>query len=69
MLDKALTFRMIWLLSLNEDDGLLRPEIKYRLSNRTAVRFGADVFYGTRKGFFGQFREKDRLVLGVEMGF
>jgi hypothetical protein len=30
---------------------------------------GADTFSGNRQGLFGQFRERDRVLVGFEYGF
>lgn len=56
----------IWLHNLNDDDGMLRPQIRYELRGGLWAWLGADWFYGTRDGVFGQFDERDRVVLGFE---
>jgi hypothetical protein len=65
-LQEKLEFRTIVLHSLNRADGILRPRFTYNTAGNMAVFLGADVFYGTKGGFFGQFKERDRVVLGVE---
>ena len=65
-LDEKLEFRTIVLHSLNRADGILRPRLTYTARDNMNVYFGADVFYGTKGGFFGQFKERDRMVLGLE---
>jgi hypothetical protein len=65
-LDEKLEFRTIVLHSLNRADGILRPRFTYTASDDMNVYVGADVFYGTKGGFFGQFKERDRFVLGLE---
>lgn len=57
-----------WLHSLNRGDGLLRPRVRYELSSPVMVWMGADIFYGTRDGFFGQFNRASRVVLGLTWG-
>jgi hypothetical protein len=65
-LDDKLEFRTIVLHSLNRADGILRPRLTYTARGDLNVFLGADVFYGTKGGFFGQFKERDRIVLGLE---
>lgn len=57
---------VLWLQDLNHGDGLVRPKVTYDLDDRTTLWIGADVFYGTPQGFFGQFTEQDRVVVGLE---
>jgi hypothetical protein len=66
-LDEKLEFRTIVLHSLNRADGILRPRFTYTARDNMNVYLGADVFYGTKGGFFGQFKERDRIVLGLEL--
>ena len=56
----------IWLHNLNDQDGLLRPQIRYELRSGLWAWLGADWFYGARDGVFGEFDERDRVVLGFE---
>jgi hypothetical protein len=60
---------MLALHSLNHDDGLLRPKVSYLWLSNLEVWLGADVFYGERRGLYGQFDRNDRLVAGFEWGF
>ena len=59
----------IWIHNLNRDDGLIRPKVKYDVRDNLSVWAGIDYFYGSEKGTFGQFDKRDRLLLGVEIGF
>ena len=67
-LNETVTAEVLWLHNLNEDDGLVRPKISYEWKSNIKVWLGADVFYGTETGLFGQFDQNDRLVLGMEWG-
>lgn len=48
---------------------MARPRIKYAMDDHTTLRLGADVFYGNQNCDFGQFAERDRVVLGVSWAF
>jgi len=50
-------------------DGLLQLSLNYDWQSNITLRLGADVFYGSKTGLFGQFRETDRVTLGVEVSF
>ena len=67
--NETLTLRLLQLHSLNNDDGLLRPKVSYTLSSNLDVWLGADIFYGTSDGLFGQFDPQDRWVFGFQLGF
>ena len=67
-LNETLKARFLWLHNLNRDDGLLRPKISYDYSDEITWWLGADIFYGSSKGFFGQFSQNDRVLLGIEIG-
>lgn len=60
---------LLSLHSLNHEDGLLRPKASYFWLGNLEVWVGADVFYGTKTGLYGQFDRMDRLVVGFEFGF
>ncbi len=64
--NERLVTQAIWLHNLNDDDGMLRPQIRYELRDGLWAWLGADWFYGTRDGLFGEFDERDRVVLGFE---
>ncbi len=63
------TFRTLALHSLNEGDGLIRPKLSYNIESNLNIWLGADLFYGSREGLYGQFRDNDRLLIGLELGF
>ena len=54
---------------MNDGDGLIRPKLVYEWQDNVKTWVGADIFYGDRDGLFGQFRENDRIVIGVELGY
>ena len=64
----TLVAEVLWLHNLDNDDGLIRPKMSYEWADNLKVWFGVDVFYGDKKGIFGQFDANDRIVLGMEWG-
>ncbi|MGQ0557050.1 MAG: DUF1302 family protein, partial [Nitrospiraceae bacterium] len=67
-LNETLETEVLWLQSVNQGDGLVRPKISYELRDNLKIWTGFDLFYGDRNGLFGQFDRNDRLVIGMEMG-
>jgi hypothetical protein len=49
-------------------DGVVRPRLGYELGHDIRLWIGADVFYGNAAGVFGEFGERDRILLGVGFG-
>lgn len=47
-------------------DGLLRGRVSYEATAHLTVAAGMDVFYGSNRGIFGQFDDRDRVVLELE---
>ncbi len=68
-LDEDLVAEVIWLQSLNSGDGLVRPKITYHIDDNIKLWAGADVFFGTSDGVFGQFDNNDRVLFGVQFSF
>jgi hypothetical protein len=63
--DDLHALRAEWLNSLTDADGLVRLELVRRLDDRFSIFLGADIFYGTSRGIFGQFSERTRALGGV----
>jgi len=53
--------------NMYDNDGLVRPKVTYELEDDIKIWFGADVFYGSYQGLFGQYDSNDRIYLGIEM--
>jgi hypothetical protein len=68
LLHETLVVETIWLHGVNDGDGLVRPRIEYALRDDLQIWLGADVFYGPRRGLFGEFDQDDRVVVGFEWG-
>ena len=67
MVNDRLELSLEYLQGLNLGDGLVRPEVRYDLTDAVTVWGGADVFYGSSRGLFGQFDSRDRVVVGVDV--
>jgi len=68
-LDEDLVAEVIWLQSINSGDGLVRPKVTYHVDDNIKVWAGADIFFGTSDGVFGQFDDNDRILFGVQFSF
>ncbi len=55
--------------SLNQGDGVLQASLNYEWHTNIRLKLGADIFYGNSQGIFGQFKENDRISMGIEVGF
>jgi Protein of unknown function (DUF1302) len=64
----TLSLQVMWLQSVSDGDGLLRPRATYALRENLDVWVGLDWFYGNADGLFGQFDGRDRVVVGFEWG-
>lgn len=65
----TLSMGLLWIANTNDGDGLVRPKVSYDLQDDLRVWSEVDVFYGDRKGVFGQFNKKSRVLFGAELGF
>lgn len=68
-LNETLEAELLWIVGLNDDDGLVRSKVSYELADDLNIWLGADFFYGNRDGLYGQFTDNDRLIVGGELGF
>jgi len=69
LMNNTLHGEVLLIHNLNDDDGVVRPKLSYELDEESLVYTGLDHFYGDRDGLYGQFREQNRVVLGVERTF
>ncbi|MCU7854129.1 MAG: hypothetical protein KZQ79_00285, partial [Candidatus Thiodiazotropha sp. (ex Lucinoma borealis)] len=68
-MNKILSAEVLWIANSRDGDGLVKPKVNYELEDNLTVWAGLDIFYGDKKGLFGQFDRNDRLSLGLELGF
>tara|TARA_R110001599_G_scaffold353742_2_gene596078 strand:- start:63591 stop:65396 length:1806 start_codon:yes stop_codon:yes gene_type:complete len=62
-------FNALALYSVNNQDSLIQAKLKYFWRSNLEVWLGADIFSGDSEGIYGQFRNYDRMLLGLELGF
>ena len=63
----TVTAAIKWYASLSDGDGVLRPEIRYGVTDAVSLALGVDLFHGDDTGIFGQFADRDRLTLSFEV--
>jgi hypothetical protein len=67
------TFEALLLHGQDKSDGSIQTELSYMLESNIKLWLGSDIFYGlnsdSKSGLFGQFKETDRVNIGVEWGF
>ena len=68
-MNEVLEAEVLVIHNTSEGDGLTQLNLSYELTSSVQLKVGADLFYGSETGMFGQFRESDRVTLGVEFGF
>ena len=56
--------------SPSDDDGYLRPHLKYKASDAVSLYLGANLFFGEHpQTFFGQFEKNSNLYTGLRYSF
>jgi len=68
-MNDSLVFSTIVVHGLNRFNGFIRPKIEYDWTTSTTVWAGFDIPYGDEDGLFGQFRDAQRVVFGLEYAF
>jgi len=69
MMNNTLHVELLEIHNFKENDGVIRPKIKYELDEETLIYTGLDNFYGDKKGLYCQFRDQNRFLLGFEKTF
>jgi len=68
-MNETLHAETLLLHDTDNDDGMLRLKLTFNYDDAINVYAGADIFYGHKDGLFGQFKETDRFVSGIVIGF
>jgi len=68
-MNETLRLESLFIHNINQEDGLVRPKITYQMTSDLELFAGADLFYGSQDGLFGQFDHQDRLNVGFKVGF
>lgn len=53
---------------LDQTDGSIQTQLSYLWQSNLKIWLGSDIFYGSKSGFFGQFKNQDRITFGFEWG-
>lgn len=69
MLNDTLHAEALFIHNINDGDGLIRPKLSYEWDEETLLYTGVDYFYGDRDGLYGEFKDKSRIILGIERTF
>jgi hypothetical protein len=67
--NQALALEAFFIQSANDADGLLQLEANYQFKSDLVGRIGADLFFGNKSGLFGQFKEANRIKVGLAYSF
>ncbi len=68
-MNQTVSAELLWIHSLDLDDGLARPKITYQLNDEISLKLGTDIFYGDQTGLFGQFKKHDRVYTSIEVSY
>ena len=63
------TFEGLILHGQDKGDGSIQAKLSYMLESNIKLWLGTDIFYGNKSALFGQFKETDRVNIGIEWGF
>jgi len=69
LLQQDLTLSFFGYYSPSDDDGYLRPKVHYRLDDAWFVELGANLFFGDKETFFGQFNNNTNLYAAIRYSF
>lgn len=68
-MNESLKAEALLIQNLNRSDGVLEASMEYEWSTNINLTLGADIFFGSSTGLFGQFEEESRINLGAEFSF
>ena len=68
-MNETLHAEILFLYDIDYKDGMIRPKLTYEYNDEINIYVGADIFYGNEDGLFGQFKQTDRFVSGIIIGF
>lgn len=58
-----------WLMSTNNDSGLVQPYLNYQLSDRIGIRFLMTEYFGTDEDIFSSLKDDDFIRFSVKIDF
>jgi uncharacterized protein DUF1302/AMIN domain-containing protein len=65
----AWQLRVLTMYSIDDQDSLVQIKLKYWYSSDLELWLGSDIASGDSAGVFGQFDDRDRVLLGAKYGF
>ena len=65
--NETLISELLWISNTTYEDGLVRANIRYELNQNVNIKVGADIFYGNHSGLFGQYKDTDRWLFGINI--
>jgi len=68
-MNESLRSKVLLIQSVTGNDGLLQFSLDYDWKSNVTLNVGTDIFYGNKAGLFGQFRDTDRITVGLEVSF
>lgn len=68
-MNESLEAEALLIQSVNRADGVLQASLEFEWSTNIRLMLGADLFFGTSAGLYGQFEENNRVTIGIEFGF
>ncbi|GGZ68445.1 DUF1302 family protein [Algibacter mikhailovii] len=69
LLNDSVKAEVLWVHSVNHNDGFITPQVSYWISTNTQLLVNAHVFYGEDNLLFGQFKNRSRLSLGFKWSY
>jgi hypothetical protein len=67
--NETIQFNALYLYSFSHQDSWLQMRLKYMFQSNLELWVGGDFFQGEREGLFGQFKDEDRVLVGMKYGF
>lgn len=68
-MNNTLHSEILTIYNINDSDGLFRVKTKYEIDEESVIYIGLDKFFGNKDGFYGEFKEQSRIVIGIERFF
>jgi hypothetical protein len=68
-MNESLKVDALLIQNLNRSDGVLQTSMEYEWSTNITLTLGADIFFGSSAGLYGQFEEKSRITFGTVFSF
>lgn len=67
-MNETLTVEVIGIQNFNRGEGFVQGKVSYFLRSNLSLWFGGEIIHGRKSSVIGQFRNQDRVYLGMELG-